>query len=351
MATPSGAVRAELAGALRTYQKRLGEVFVRTERGMSPAEIASDLGVGSSGFVSNNRIIARALLDGEIPRGETMVRQGRQQIVRFRALSRLSRDADAYIRDLLQALGQPDIQVSHRSSPRRAALGPEPRTETHRPATPLPKPSESIVGELRRVLRDDQTRLGDVFRLTQRGLNPDQIAGELGVSTSGFVSNYRICATTLLTGVRPSAGIARQTAGSARSLAKLTGMMSETRQYLVQLAAALDGRALPRAEASTVGTGVAVADVVRRVVSRIAVQTDLDALEYRELTVVPEAEACLRRLIVAGSASHTFLELRALGRLDLSLEAELVRLSDQFELEPVVVSTGRARLAYYGYFD
>lgn len=351
MVTPSGAVRAELAVALRIYPKRLGEVFVRTERGMSPAEIASDLGVGSSGFVSNNRIIARALLDGEIPRGETMVQQGAQQIVRFQAMSRLSREADAYIRDLLRALGQPDVPVPRRASSRRTALGPEPRTETNRPAAPPPKPSESIVGELQRVLRDDETRLGEVFRLTQRGLNPDQIAGELGVSTSGFVSNYRRSATTLLTGVMPSPGIARQTAGRARSLAKLTGLMSETRDYLAQLAAALDGRALPRDVASTVGAGVAVADVVRRVVSRIALQTDLDALEYRGLTVAPEAEACLRRLIDAGSASHTFLELNALGRLDLSLEAELVRLSDQLELEPVAVSTGRARLAFFGYFD
>jgi hypothetical protein len=43
--------------------------------------------------------------------------------------------------------------------------------------------------ELKEYLERDETRLGDVYRGLERGLDADQIAEELGVSTSNFVWN------------------------------------------------------------------------------------------------------------------------------------------------------------------
>lgn len=44
--------------------------------------------------------------------------------------------------------------------------------------------------EIERYLAEDPTRLGDVYRGLQQELDADEIAEDLGVSTSGFVWNH-----------------------------------------------------------------------------------------------------------------------------------------------------------------
>ena len=64
---PSPEVRAELVAFVRNDQGRLGEVYLRREQGLTADQIAADLGVATSGFVSNYARTLRALTDGDLP--------------------------------------------------------------------------------------------------------------------------------------------------------------------------------------------------------------------------------------------------------------------------------------------
>lgn len=68
---------------------------------------------------------------------------------------------------------------------------------------------------MREYLEADPTRLGEVYRLNNEGLTPDEIARRLEVATSNFVWNYTRMADALLDGDLPSAptvalGVARK---------------------------------------------------------------------------------------------------------------------------------------------
>lgn len=67
MQPPSKAVHDELEALIRRDEKRLGQVYRLLDRGLSGDQIAAELGVDSSGFVSNQRNIAKALLEGRVP--------------------------------------------------------------------------------------------------------------------------------------------------------------------------------------------------------------------------------------------------------------------------------------------
>ena len=43
------------------------------------------------------------------------------------------------------------------------------------------------IDEIRDLIASSEGRLGDVYRLTEEGLDPDQIAEKLNVATSSFV--------------------------------------------------------------------------------------------------------------------------------------------------------------------
>lgn len=66
-------------------------------------------------------------------------------------------------------------------------------------------PSSDVRREIEQILRTDTSRLGDVFRADRPGKRPEEIAAELGVSTPGFVSNYRAVIRAVLEGVAPTA--------------------------------------------------------------------------------------------------------------------------------------------------
>jgi hypothetical protein len=77
---------------------------------------------------------------------------------------------------------------------------------------------EPVAIEVRAALAVDDTRLGEVWRETQSGLSPEQIAAKLGVSTSGFVWGYLRNARAIELGELPSAPtVIRQCRGAMRS--------------------------------------------------------------------------------------------------------------------------------------
>lgn len=102
--------------------------------------------------------------------------------------------------------------------------------------------AEGVRNEISRYLTEDQTRLGDVYRLRERGLNPAQIAEELGIPSAGFAYSYGQQLDALLDGVLPrkSAHIARQTAARVRTLMKTKQWSEDARTWLEELEGQLE---------------------------------------------------------------------------------------------------------------
>lgn len=108
------------------------------------------------------------------------------------------------------------------------------------------RPSPDVQAEIIEFIRnDDKTRLGEVFLGRERGLSADEIAAELGVSTSGFVSNYARAIRSLTDGDLPTApSLALGTARTFRRLLREKNDWSqEARRYLERNYAELERRA------------------------------------------------------------------------------------------------------------
>src|SRR5690349_1120498 len=67
------------------------------------------------------------------------------------------------------------------------------------------RPTDNVRNELATFLEADRSRLGQVYRALQRGLDADAIAEELEVTTSNFVWNYERMIKALLDGNLPAA--------------------------------------------------------------------------------------------------------------------------------------------------
>jgi hypothetical protein len=50
---------------------------------------------------------------------------------------------------------------------------------------------DPVRDEVEQMLAEDQTRMGDVYRLDREDKSPAEIAQALGVDSTGFVSNYK----------------------------------------------------------------------------------------------------------------------------------------------------------------
>ena len=74
--------------------------------------------------------------------------------------------------------------------------------------------------ELEQLLAANSTRLGDVYRGLKEGLNSAEIASQLNVDSSNFVSNYKVYIDAILYGKVPARGYLRQAGASARSVLK-----------------------------------------------------------------------------------------------------------------------------------
>ena len=75
--------------------------------------------------------------------------------------------------------------------------------------------------EVEKVLSQDETRLGDVWKHLRKGLNANEITKELDVGTAGFVYNYRRYIEAIEEGKVPSSpSMAGQCASALRGFAK-----------------------------------------------------------------------------------------------------------------------------------
>ncbi|WNM23520.1 GIY-YIG nuclease family protein [Demequina capsici] len=94
-------------------------------------------------------------------------------------------------------------------------------------------PEPAVKDELRRYLEADDSRLGEVFRLSQQGRSADSIATELGVATSNFVWNMTRLSHAILDADLPSApSLAASFASKFRTMLKLRTWSPEARLYL-----------------------------------------------------------------------------------------------------------------------
>jgi hypothetical protein len=95
------------------------------------------------------------------------------------------------------------------------------------------RPTADIRAELQALLEADESRLGDVYRALNRGLNADAIAEELGVATSNFVWNYQRTIGALIDRDLPTAPtVALQTARRISGLLKRGKLSPSARNYL-----------------------------------------------------------------------------------------------------------------------
>lgn len=87
---------------------------------------------------------------------------------------------------------------------------------------PRPSPAADFEREeIREFLETDETRLGDVYRCLQQGLNARATADALGVKSSAFVWNYsRVIKALLFRDLPAAPTVALQTAHRYRGLLK-----------------------------------------------------------------------------------------------------------------------------------
>jgi CBS domain-containing protein len=94
------------------------------------------------------------------------------------------------------------------------------------------QPSDEVRKELREYLEADSTRIGEMYRLTEEGLDSDAIAERLGKGAGGQWKYARMV-RALLDGDLPTAPtIARQAADRYRTVLKMPGLSAATRAYL-----------------------------------------------------------------------------------------------------------------------
>lgn len=95
------------------------------------------------------------------------------------------------------------------------------------------QPTDDVRAELAELLEADESRLGQVYRGLQRGLDAGAIAGELEVGTSNFVWNYERLAKALLDGNLPTAPtVALGAARKFRSILRSSRLSAPAQSYL-----------------------------------------------------------------------------------------------------------------------
>jgi hypothetical protein len=229
-------------------------------------------------------------------------------------------------------------------------------------------PSENVRRELERYLNQDPSRVGQVYRLDHRGLSPDQIATELGVSTSGFVSNARSMARGLLEGHVPSGpAAAQQVLSFVRKASKSSALSSDARSYLQAQVDALQrfvergarptsggagSQAPSRSQGSTAST---LRDQVDRELSgraselaqRIRAETRIDPVDYWAVTTSASALDVVVRLVQAPGEQGTFKKLVDAGRIDLTLETAVLAWAKDLPVQRDLVEEADAKRDWF----
>lgn len=95
------------------------------------------------------------------------------------------------------------------------------------------QPSAEVRAELTAYLDADESRLGEVYRARQRGLDADSVAQELGIGTSSFVWSYERIVKAMLDGNLPTAPtVALRNARKFRALLTSARLSTAARVYL-----------------------------------------------------------------------------------------------------------------------
>ena len=90
------------------------------------------------------------------------------------------------------------------------------------------RPDAEVRDELATLLKEDQSRLGEVYRALQQGLDAGAIAAELEIGTSSFVWNYGRIIKAVLDGNLPTAPtVALGAARRFRSILKSASLSQE----------------------------------------------------------------------------------------------------------------------------
>ena len=225
-------------------------------------------------------------------------------------------------------------------------------------------PNESVRAELTLLLERDQRKMGQVYRLTERGLDAKQIAKELGVGTSGFVSNKRTSAKALLDGFIPGgASIAKEAMSDVRHCVGAAELSKEARTYLDallgQLAQLVESGKVGRRTKSHPANSPSdrgslrsqVEDELRErawaLVVTIKRETDIDADDYVRIRTSQSPMDEVAELVLGRKAGPTFMQLSSIGRLDLSLEGQIADWGVDLPLGRSVIKAARDRRSYY----
>lgn len=119
--SPVPDVRAALERLIQADESRLGEVYRGLQRGLPADAIAAELGVRTSNFVWNYKVVAEALLDGKIPASPHIAKQAAGRSRAVRAAARVPDD----IREYLVAL---EARLDRHATNARPTRAPRERT-------------------------------------------------------------------------------------------------------------------------------------------------------------------------------------------------------------------------------
>lgn len=226
-------------------------------------------------------------------------------------------------------------------------------------------PSDAVRSELEPLLRGNQKRLGQVYRLMDRGWTDQRIAGELGVGSSNFVSNNRNTVRAILEGRLPNGpSSASQMASSVRGLTKNAHLSGEASKYVEDLLEALTGMsgiAEPRTTTArsvrrreTPNPPQVLRELVDTEVKRRLIEVEqrvaaigLDPEDYHAAAASGFALDVVQRLVSGSAMSRTTRALVDRRRLDLSIEQAVIDWSADLPLMASLVEDARGRLDYW----
>ena len=303
---PTSEVRTELESVLREDRSRFGDVYRLAERGYDARRIADELGVRTTGFVSNYRVYLRALLEGEVPSAETLAQQSASQVRRILKSPQLSPAAQEYGQALLESLssaGGPTVRSAAGSSRERSG-----------PAQPIPQArswKQLVAEELQRNYPVGSTfTTTDFYRRSEARLQ------------AAYPSNTTVQATVLniLQRLRDDGLLEFLTRGEYRYL----GYQRTTEAFT---------------------TPTPLAKLLEGLVERIANETSIVADDYLDIATDSAPLERVHQLLGPGPASPTLRRLFAIDRLDLTIEQLVVEHAEHFD--DGVRHEARGRLDFY----
>lgn len=212
-------------------------------------------------------------------------------------------------------------------------------------------PTPEVRRELERLLEKDQTRLGDVYRLTYEGLDQEEIAAHLGVPTSGFVWHSRRIMKAVLEGDLPEAAtVKRNVAGSIRTRLRGGNLSDEASGYLQDLLDRLtldDPNPRPTHGSLREQVDAELRQRTQALVRVIGEATGVEADDYFAVVSSHYALDEILRLIMTQATGRTTKKLASVGRLDLSLEEAVAKWASDLPLGIDLVEAARGRVAYW----